>query len=87
MNSKGYKRLDLTMSGGNRGTSSAGGGLKDFCRHHPPGVVFLVCLLSFAVSTCVLSMYIRQGTSFRNPGSTVMEQMSLPWYYGMNREF
>lgn len=55
----------MAVSGGSRGSSSSS--LKDYCRHHPPGVVFLVCLFSFAVSTTILSMYIRQGTSIRNP--------------------
>merc|ERR550519_717035 len=26
--------------------------LREYCRHQPPGVVFLLCLFSFAVSTC-----------------------------------
>jgi len=51
-------------SSGNGGN----GGLVDYFRHRPPGVLFLLCLLSFAVTTMALSFYIRHsGDAIRNP--------------------
>lgn len=47
--------------------SNGSTGLREYFRHQPPGVVFLLCLFSFAVSTCILSLYVGQGASVRNP--------------------
>ena len=52
------------------GSGNHRNGLLDYLRYHPPGVIFLLCLLSFAVSTCVLTLYVGPGASVRNPGNT-----------------
>jgi len=49
------------------GSGNHRNGLMDYLRYHPPGVIFLLCLLSFAVSTCVLTLYVNPGASVRNP--------------------
>jgi len=43
------------------------GGLADYFRHRPPGVLFLLCLLSFAMTTMALSFYISNQTDIGNP--------------------
>jgi len=48
-------------------SSNGSSSLREYFRHQPPGVVFLLCLFSFAVSTCILSLYVGQGASVRNP--------------------
>ena len=48
-------------------SSSGSGGLADYCRHRPPGVLFLLCLLSFAITTMALSFYINHNNRVRNP--------------------
>lgn len=64
-----------------RMASNGSTSLREYCRHQPPGVVFLLCLFSFAVSTCILSLYVGQGASVRNPDyldwNTLLTQTAL----------